>query len=322
MRLRLTDKPVDKFEFIPYYEGFKGTVSKIDDEPKKYLIKGLYEKIDDNKILIKELPIGTWTMTYISFLEGLVDGVSKNGKKQPSEIRDFVSLSTEINVQIEVTFPRGKLATLESTIEANGINGVEKLYSVDHEIVPDRIEAGSFAIASSMTKGNIEITHIRPEDLEVFLEALKFTGSEIKIDKNSIKIMSSKRPEPYDIVTQTHPGFPTDLQAQYMALMSISNGNSSIKENIFENRFMHVPELLRMGANISINNQTASIIGVKQLKGSKVMASDLRASMSLILGALAASGSSEIDGIYHLDRGYEKIEDKLSNLGAIIRRSK
>ena len=202
------------------------------------------------------------------------------------------------------------------------INGVEKLYSVDHEIVPDRIEAGSFAIASSMTKGNIEITHIRPEDLEFFLEVLKFTGSEIKIDKNSIKIMSSKRPEPYDIVTQTHPGFPTDLQAQYMALMSISNGNASIKENIFENRFMHVPELLRMGANISINNQTASIIGVKQLKGSKVMASDLRASMSLILGALAASGSSEIDGIYHLDRGYEKIEDKLSNLGAIIRRSK
>ena len=134
--------------------------------------------------------------------------------------------------------------------------------------------------------------------------------------------MSSKRPEPYDIATETHPGFPTDLQAQYMALMSISNGNSLIKENIFENRFMHVPELLRMGANIAIKNQTASIIGVKELKGSKVMASDLRASMSLILGALAASGSSEIDGVYHLDRGYEKIEDKLSNLGAIIRRSK
>ena len=148
------------------------------------------------------------------------------------------------------------------------------------------------------------------------------SNSEIKIDKNSIKIMSSKRPEPYDIVTETHPGFPTDLQAQYMALMSISNGNALIKENIFENRFMHVPELLRMGANITINNQTASIIGVKELKGSKVMASDLRASMSLILGALAAVGSSEIDGIYHLDRGYEKIEDKLSNLGAIIRRSK
>ena len=202
------------------------------------------------------------------------------------------------------------------------INGVNELNPVDHEIVPDRIEAGSFAIASGMTKGNIEITHIRPKDLEFFLKVLNYTGSEIKIDTNSINITSSKRPEPYDIVTQTHPGFPTDLQAQYMALMSIASGSAFIKETIFENRFMHVPELLRMGANISIKNQIASIIGVKELKGSKVMASDLRASMSLILAALAALGTSEIDGIHHLDRGYEKIEDKLSNLGAIIRRSK
>ena len=202
------------------------------------------------------------------------------------------------------------------------INGVNELNPVDHEIVPDRIEAGSFAIASGMTKGNIEITHIRPKDLDFFLKVLNYTGSEIKIDTNSINITSSKRPEPYDIVTQTHPGFPTDLQAQYMALMSIANGSAFIKETIFENRFMHVPELLRMGANVSIKNQIASIIGVKELKGSKVMASDLRASMSLILAALAASGTSEIDGIHHLDRGYEKIEDKLSNLGAIIRRSK
>jgi len=202
------------------------------------------------------------------------------------------------------------------------INGVNELNPVDHEIVPDRIEAGSFAIASGMTKGNIEITHIRPKDLDFFLKVLNYTGSEIKIDTNSINITSSKRPEPYDIVTQTHPGFPTDLQAQYMALMSIASGSAFIKETIFENRFMHVPELLRMGANISIKNQIASIIGVKELKGSKVMASDLRASMSLILAALAALGTSEIDGIHHLDRGYEKIEDKLSNLGAIIRRSK
>ena len=202
------------------------------------------------------------------------------------------------------------------------IKGVNELNPVDHEIVPDRIEAGSFAIASGMTKGNIEITHIRPKDLDFFLKVLNYTGSEIKIDTNSINITSSKRPEPYDIVTQTHPGFPTDLQAQYMALMSIANGSAFIKETIFENRFMHVPELLRMGANVSIKNQIASIIGVKELKGSKVMASDLRASMSLILAALAALGTSEIDGIHHLDRGYEKIEDKLSNLGAIIRRSK
>ncbi|MDA1136843.1 MAG: UDP-N-acetylglucosamine 1-carboxyvinyltransferase [Proteobacteria bacterium] len=202
------------------------------------------------------------------------------------------------------------------------INGVKKLNPVCHDIVPDRIEAGSFAIASAITKGNIEINNIRPTDLEFFLQILKFTGCEVNINKNSINVSSSKRPISYNITTESHPGFPTDLQAQYMALMSIADGNCYVKETIFENRFMHVPELLRMGANITTDNQTATIRGVKNLYASKVMASDLRASMSLILGALVASGTSEIDGIHHLDRGYEKIEDKLSNLGAIINRSK
>ena len=202
------------------------------------------------------------------------------------------------------------------------INGIKKLNPVCHDIVPDRIEAGSFAIASAITKGNIEINNIRPNDLEFFLQILKFTGCEVNINKNSIKVSSSKRPISYNITTESHPGFPTDLQAQYMALMSIADGNCYVKETIFENRFMHVPELLRMGANITTDNQTATIRGVKNLYASKVMASDLRASMSLILGALVASGTSEIDGIHHLDRGYEKIEDKLSNLGAIINRSK
>ena len=202
------------------------------------------------------------------------------------------------------------------------INGVKKLNPVCHDIVPDRIEAGSFAIASAITKGNIEINNIRPNDLEFFLQILKFTGCEVNINKNSINVSSSKRPISYNITTESHPGFPTDLQAQYMALMSIADGNCYVKETIFENRFMHVPELLRMGANITTDNQTATIRGVKNLYASKVMASDLRASMSLILGALVASGTSEIDGIHHLDRGYEKIEDKLSNLGAVINRSK
>ena len=202
------------------------------------------------------------------------------------------------------------------------INGVKKLNPVCHDIVPDRIEAGSFAIASAITKGNIEINNIRPNDLEFFLQTLKYTGSKVIINKNSVIVSSSKRPIAYNITTESHPGFPTDLQAQYMALMSIADGNCYVKETIFENRFMHVPELLRIGANITIDKQTATIKGVKNLHASKVMASDLRASMSLILGALVASGTSEIDGIHHLDRGYEKIEDKLSNLGAIINRSK
>ncbi len=201
------------------------------------------------------------------------------------------------------------------------INGVNELNKVDYEVVSDRIEAGSFAIASSLTKGNVEIDNVNPNNLDKFLKVLELTGSEIEVTKNSINVSSSQRPSPIDIVTEPHPGFPTDLQAQYMALMSIANGKAFIKETIFENRFMHVPELMRMGAKIYVNNQEAIITGVRKLKGAKVMASDLRASMCLILGALVASGTSEIDGVFHLDRGYENLEDKLSNLGANIKRS-
>lgn len=201
------------------------------------------------------------------------------------------------------------------------INGVKNLTSVNYSVVPDRIEAGSFAIASSITKGDVEILNVRPGDLNSFLNVLKATGSNVQIHKNSFRVSSSKRPVPHNIITEAHPGFPTDLQAQFMALMSIADGNTIIKETIFENRFMHVPELIRMGAKIVITKQEAIVNGVKKLKASRVMASDLRASMCMILGALAASGTSEIDGIFHLDRGYENLVDKLSNLGANIRRS-
>ena len=202
------------------------------------------------------------------------------------------------------------------------INGVEELKKLQHEVVADRIEAGSFAIAASITMGDIEIKNIIPKYLERFLKALENTGSKVETYKNSINICASKRPLPYNIFTEEHPGFPTDLQAQYMTLMSIAVGECEIRENIFENRFMHVPELIRMGARISVKNQIATVTGVNYLKASKVMASDLRASMCLILGGLAALGTSEVDGIYHLDRGYENLEGKLSDLGANIRRSR
>ena len=201
------------------------------------------------------------------------------------------------------------------------INGVDHLNKVEYAVVSDRIEAGSFAIASSLTMGNIEIDNVNPKNLDKFLKVLASTGSKVEVTENSINVSASVRPKPFNIVTEPHPGFPTDLQAQYMALMSIANGETSIKETIFENRFMHVPELMRMGAKIYVNNKEAIITGVRKLKGSKIMASDLRASMCLILGALAASGTSEIDGVFHLDRGYENLEDKLSNLGANIKRS-
>ena len=201
------------------------------------------------------------------------------------------------------------------------INGVDHLNKVEYAVVSDRIEAGSFAIASSLTMGNIEIDNVNPKNLDKFLKVLASTGSKVEVTENSINVSASVRPKPFNIVTEPHPGFPTDLQAQYMALMSIANGKTFIKETIFENRFMHVPELMRMGAIIDVKNQEAVVTGVRKLKGSKVMASDLRASMCLILGALVASGTSEIDGVFHLDRGYENLEDKLSNLGANIKRS-
>ena len=201
------------------------------------------------------------------------------------------------------------------------INGVKELNQVSHSVVSDRIEAGSFAIASSITMGNVEINNINPENLTKFLNILELTGSKVEIFKNSMNVSCSQRPKTFNVDTYPYPGFPTDLQAQYMALMAIANGKTLIKETIFENRFMHVPELMRMGAKISINHQEAEIYGVKKLKGARVMASDLRASMCLIIGALAASGTSEIDGLYHLDRGYENLEDKLTDLGAIIKRS-
>ncbi len=200
------------------------------------------------------------------------------------------------------------------------ITGVKELNQIKHKVVEDRIEAGSFAIAASITTGNVEIKNVNPKNLQFFLKVLETTGSKVEIFKNSINISASDKPFPFDIVTEEHPGFPTDLQAQYMTLMSIASGKSKITENIFENRFMHVPELIRMGANISVSKQKAIIKGVGYLKGAKVMASDLRASMCLILGGLAAKGITEIDGIHHLDRGYENIEYKLSSLGADIRR--
>ena len=201
------------------------------------------------------------------------------------------------------------------------INGVQKLHAVSHSVISDRIEAGSFAIASSITMGDVEINNINPKNLSEFINALKMTGTRVDVANRSLNVSCSKRPKPFDVVTDPYPGFPTDLQAQYMALMAIAGGNTLIKETIFENRFMHVPELTRMGAKISIKNQEAKVYGVNKLKGARVMASDLRASMCLILGALSASGTSEIDGVYHLDRGYENLENKLTDLGAIIKRS-
>ena len=200
------------------------------------------------------------------------------------------------------------------------IDGVGSLNGCKHTVIPDRIEAGSFAIAAAITGGELELINCEPLHLFSLSKYLIKAGVNWKNTDKTITISSNGNLNPVSITTSEYPGFPTDLQAQFMTLMSIANGNSKIVETIFENRFMHVPELARMGANINLDGRTANISGVQNLNGARLMATDLRASISLIIAALRAKGESVISRIYHLDRGYEKIEQKLINCGADIER--
>ena len=198
------------------------------------------------------------------------------------------------------------------------ITGVEQLTPANHSVMPDRIEAGTFMIAAAMTGGDIKIRNMRLDHLDALAFKLQDAGVEITNKDNMVRVKGPKKIRSVNIKTRPYPGFPTDMQAQFMALMCIADGASVISENIFENRFMHVSELLRFGADIIAEGNSATVKGVKKLSGAPVMATDLRASASLILAALAADNTSEISRIYHLDRGYEAIEKKLAGLGADI----
>ena len=202
------------------------------------------------------------------------------------------------------------------------INGVSSLKAVEATIIPDRIEAGTFLMAAVLTKGNITLFNTEPDHLGALIDKLRLTGAEIDIDGNSIHIKNSGPINSVDIKTQPYPGFPTDMQAQFMVLMSIANGTSMISETIFENRFIHVSELRRMGADIQVSGNSAIVKGVPHLSAAQVMATDLRASASLILAGLVAEGTTQVSRVYHLDRGYESLEKKFAALGAAIRRVK
>ena len=203
------------------------------------------------------------------------------------------------------------------------IEGVSNLHGTKFSIPPDRIEAGTFAIAVSATGGNISLESVNPDEITLLSNLLRESGTKIITSKNLMKIKKdNKIINSIDVSTAPYPGFPTDLQAQFMTLMALGNGKSSIKENIFENRFMHVQELARFGANIKLKGDTAFIRGVKEFNSAPVMATDLRASASLIIAALSAKGKSTIRRIYHLDRGFDKIENKLRSCGAKIQRKR
>ena len=202
------------------------------------------------------------------------------------------------------------------------VEGVERLHGASHRVIPDRIEAGSFMVAAALTHGDVVVKGVRPDHLRAFLLKLIEVGVALAVESDTVRVKGNGRAKSVDITTLPYPGFATDLQAQMMVFMAVAEGVSVITENIFENRFMHVQELDRMGADIRLEGNRAVIRGVEGLSAAPVMATDLRASVSLILAGLVAKGGTEISRVYHLDRGYEHIEKKLSALGADIRRLK
>lgn len=240
----------------------------------------------------------------------LVDGVTviENAAREP-EVVDLANCLTAMGAKI-----RGAGTPV---IE---VEGVSQLHGAHHFVLPDRIETGSFLVAALMTRGDVTVTHAAPHTLDIVLDKLREAGATVQTGEDWIRVFIDKRPKAVSVRTVPHPGFPTDMQAQFMAMDTIAEGTGRITETIFENRFMHVPELQRLGANITVDGHTAVVTGVQELSGANVMATDLRASASLVIAGLVAKGETIVDRIYHLDRGYDHMEVKLAGLGAQIER--
>jgi len=235
--------------------------------------------------------------------------VLRNAAREP-EVADLGELLNKMGARVE--------GAGSSIIR---IQGVDRLHGADHEIIPDRIEAGTFLIAGAITGGDVTVTGCNPEHLGALVAKLEQAGVEIKqLNETTLRVRAVRPVRSVDVTTEEYPGFATDLQAQYMALMTQAEGIAIVVETIFENRFMHAQELARMGANIRIEGKQAIVAGPRRLTGAGVIASDLRASASLVLAGLVAKGETVIDRVYHIDRGYERIEAKLAGVGARIRR--
>lgn len=264
------------------------------------------------------LPGGDFSFPVVSVgatENALMAAVLANGKSQlfnaarEPEIVDLCNLLVAMGAQIE-GIGSGHLI----------ITGVEALHGTTYEVMPDRIEAGSYACAAGITGGSIDLIGARPDDMRATLNALAQAGLIIEFHDRGIKVSTNGGLKPLALSTSPFPGFATDMQAQFMAMLCRADGQSFLEETIFENRYMHVPELRRMGAEVEIHGRSSVVHGVEKLTGAQVMATDLRASMSLILAGLAAEGETEVLRVYHLDRGYERLEEKLSAVGATIER--
>lgn len=273
---------------------------------------------------------------------GFVD--LKSGRLQGTKIvTDMVTVTGTENIMMAAVLAEGRtvienaarepevvdlancLRAMGAKIEGDGtstivIDGCDSLHGAEHSVIPDRIEAGTFMAAAAATKGDVTLTNVGPDTLSVVIDKIREAGAEIETGPDWIHVTMNSRPKSVSIRTEPHPGFPTDMQAQIMALDCVADGTAQITETIFENRFMHVPELQRLGADIQVEGHTAVVRGVERLQGARLMATDLRASASLVIAALAAEGESIVDRIYHLDRGYDRMELKLQALGADIRR--
>ena len=235
--------------------------------------------------------------------------VIRNAAREP-EVKDLADLLTKMGAKIQ--------GAGTSIIR---VQGVERLHGAEHAIIPDRIEAGTFLLAAAISGGDVTVTGCHPEHVAALTAKMELAGAEVDlVEADALRVRCSRRPKAIDVTTEEYPGFATDLQAQYMAWMTLADGISFVTETIFENRFMHAPELARMGANIRIEGRQAIVAGKERLMGAQVIASDLRASASLVLAALVAQGESTIDRVYHMDRGYERIEEKLAAAGANIQR--
>lgn len=237
------------------------------------------------------------------------------------------SVLTNAAIEPEITALARFLVKMGAKIEGIGttqleIEGVDELKAVDEEIVPDRIEAATFMIAAAMTKGDVELTNVNPYHIAAVIGRMEETGAVIDVNGNTVRVTMNEDIQPVDITTSVYPGIPTDVQAQWTAYMLAATGTSKVVDNIYTDRFKHIPELQRLGADISVSDNTAIVKGGKSLSGAQVMSSDLRASASLILAGLIAEGRTEVLRVYHLDRGYENIEQKLTALGANIKREK
>jgi UDP-N-acetylglucosamine 1-carboxyvinyltransferase len=280
----------------------------------------------------------------IDLAEGYVTATAPNGLKGAEIVFPFVSVGATETAMMAATLAKGttrivnaarepEISDLGNCLIAMGaeiwglgsseitVTGVEKLHGAGHRVMADRIETGTYAIATAIAGGEVELVGALPETIASLNALLTKAGAEITQTPRGMKVhMNGTRPHSVDVTTAPYPGFPTDLQAQIMALMTVADGTSVVKEKIFENRFMHVPELARMGADVRIDGDTATVRGVQKLKGAQVMATDLRASVSLVLAGLAADGETSVGRVYHLDRGFDRLEEKLNRVGADIER--